>query len=57
MTEDEAVSISYADYDFYQNTYHGDAFSSQAGRIDEIADTINELNESMTRLNNLAQNI
>ena len=24
------MSISYADYDFYQNTYHGDAFSSQA---------------------------
>ena len=34
-----------------------DAFASQAGRIEEIADTINELNESMTRLNNLAQNI
>lgn len=24
------MSISYADYDFYQNTYHGDSFSSQA---------------------------
>ena len=23
------MSISYADYDFYQNTYHGDSFSSQ----------------------------
>ncbi len=34
-----------------------EAFSAQAGRIDEIINTITELNENMSRLNNLIKNV
>ncbi|MBR5336762.1 MAG: chemotaxis protein [Lachnospiraceae bacterium] len=34
-----------------------DAFSSQAGRIDEIIQNISELNDSMTRLNELVKDV